>query len=77
MLTVREAWELIDARVRPLPARTVPLAEATGLVLAEPLIADEDQPACDHSAMDGYAVCEEAEFKSPFLRGRVMCDGAE
>jgi molybdopterin biosynthesis enzyme len=55
----------------------VPLAEATGLVLAEPLIADEDQPACDHSAMDGYAVCEEAEFKSPFLRGRVMCDGAE
>lgn len=72
MLTVREVWEVIDARVRPLPARTVPLAEAAGLVLAEPLIADGDQPACDHSAMDGYAVREEAEAGFFELAGEIL-----
>jgi len=31
-------------------------ADVTGRVLAEPLLADRDSPACDVSAMDGYAV---------------------
>lgn len=37
-------------------AEPVELPEATGRILAEPLVADRDSPPCDVSAMDGYAV---------------------
>lgn len=42
----------------PAPARTrrVPLEQALGLVLAEPLVAFTDLPSFDTSAMDGWAV---------------------
>ena len=40
----------------PLPAVRVPLAEALGGILREPVCATEDQPAFDRSAMDGYAI---------------------
>ena len=69
MLTSGEAWKLIDARVRKLPAKRVPLAEAMGCTLAEPLLAESDQPACDHSAMDGYAVAEDSVAGSFALIG--------
>lgn len=46
---------LLD-QVRPLPARPVPLAEASGLVLAEALGAPADLPGFASSAMDGFAV---------------------
>jgi molybdopterin molybdotransferase len=42
---------------RPTPASRRPLAEACGLVLAEPLLADRDQPPFDRSTRDGFAVC--------------------
>lgn len=42
--------------VRPLPAEAVPLAEAAGLVLAEPVHARLASPRRAVSAMDGYAV---------------------
>lgn len=72
MMTTNEAWKLIDARVRKLPARPVPLPEALGFALAEPLIAETDQPACDHSAMDGYAVLEDSFAGSFRLIGEVV-----
>ncbi|WP_044875050.1 gephyrin-like molybdotransferase Glp [Pseudomonas sp. LFM046] len=37
-------------------SETVPLAEADGRVLAEPLVAGLDLPPWDNSAMDGYAL---------------------
>lgn len=40
----------------PLPAEEVPLAEALGRVLAEPLRAPEPLPAFPRSTVDGYAV---------------------
>ena len=40
----------------PVGAETVPLADAAGRVLAEPLKALRTQPPFDASAMDGYAV---------------------
>lgn len=61
MLTVDDVWNLIDERVRPLGHKIMPLAEAVDLVLADPLLATEDQPASDHSAMDGYAVPENSQ----------------
>ncbi|MGH2769368.1 MAG: gephyrin-like molybdotransferase Glp, partial [Actinomycetota bacterium] len=39
-----------------LAPRSVPLAEAAGLVLVEALVAPFDLPRFPNSAMDGYAV---------------------
>jgi len=55
-LSVEEALERIVADVRPTAAETVPIEQAAGRVLAEPLLARLTQPPFDASAMDGYAV---------------------
>lgn len=54
MLTVSEVWEKIDALAAPLASECVPLAEAAGRILREAVLAPEDQPAFDRSAIDGY-----------------------
>jgi molybdopterin molybdotransferase len=53
---VEEVWALIDAHAATLPAQQVSLANALGLTLAEPAVADRDAPAFDRSTMDGYAI---------------------
>lgn len=50
------ARELAHAATSPLPARTVPLEEAGGAVLASALVAPVAVPPVDRAAMDGYAV---------------------
>ncbi len=56
LIAVAEALERLLAGVGPLPAESVPLAEAMDRVLAEPIVALRTQPPFDASAMDGYAV---------------------
>ena len=56
MLTVNEARERILAHFSPLPSEQVPILDALGRVLAEDVIAPNDVPPFDNSAMDGYAV---------------------
>jgi len=56
LLPVDDALGAILARVPPVTAETVPLAEAAGRVLAAPIVAGHDQPPFDASAMDGYAL---------------------
>jgi len=56
LLPVDEAQARLLAQTTPLPPQTVPLAEAAGRYLAEPLSARRDQPWTDLSAMDGYAI---------------------
>src|ERR671923_484327 len=51
-----QARAAVLERLRPLPARQVPLAEALGCVLAEDVTAAEDLPPFANSAMDGFAV---------------------
>lgn len=46
---------LLDA-IGVVGAERVALADAAGRTLAEPIAADRDSPACDVSAMDGFAV---------------------
>ena len=60
MLSVDQVCSLIDREVRPLPAIRLPLAEALGHNLAEEIRADADMPAFDRSAIDGYALPEDA-----------------
>lgn len=55
MLSVDEALARVVAGVAPLPAETVPLADAHERVLAEDIAAKLTQPPFPSSAMDGYA----------------------
>ncbi len=58
LIPVDEALRRLLADVEPIPeTEEVSLAEASGRVLARPVIADRTQPDFDASAMDGYAVC--------------------
>ena len=56
MISLAEARALIAEKILPLPAQTTALEMASGRVLRENIRADEDMPAFDRSAMDGYAV---------------------
>lgn len=56
MIELHEARDTILAETAPLPAQTVELLDALGLVLAEDVTATDAVPAFDNSAMDGYAV---------------------
>ena len=55
-IALEAAHERLFALARPLGAETVPLDEAGGRYLAEPLSARRTQPARDLSVMDGFAV---------------------
>ena len=56
MISLSEARALIKEKLSALPARSLPLFSLTGDVLREDVMAGEDSPAFDRSAMDGYAV---------------------
>lgn len=56
MIHPDEAWQRIAARLAVLPEETIPRRAALGRVLARPLVATVDVPACDVSAMDGFAL---------------------
>ncbi|WP_311028321.1 molybdopterin molybdotransferase MoeA [Mesorhizobium koreense] len=56
LLPVDSALELLLAGAAPLAKENVPIGEAAGRVLTEPLAALRTQPPFNASAMDGYAV---------------------
>lgn len=57
MITVDEARDQVRSRALPIEEmEQVPLAQATGRVLAVPVRADRDDPPFHRAMMDGYAV---------------------
>lgn len=54
--TLDAAWAWIGGRVAPPSARSLPLADCGGLVLAEAVAAVGDWPPSARAATDGYAV---------------------
>ncbi len=56
LLPVDDALAAVLAEARPLPAEDIPLVDAAGRYLAEPVVATLDLPPFTNSAMDGYAV---------------------
>ena len=56
MISAEEALQLVLDAAQQLPSEQRSMAEAAGLVLAEPVCADQDQPPFDRAMMDGYAV---------------------
>lgn len=57
LLSVEEAVALVTERLAPVtPGEVVPLPEASGRVLAAPVVAPVSLPPFDNAAVDGYAV---------------------
>lgn len=56
MISPEHAWDILEQSVSPLPAVSVPLRRACGLVLAAPVHARVSFPPAPVAAMDGYAV---------------------
>lgn len=57
LVEVDHALARILAAVAPLPVEQLPLLQAGGRVIAEPVFARENVPPFRNSAMDGFAVC--------------------
>jgi molybdopterin molybdotransferase len=53
---VSEAVLRLADRLHTVEVESLPLSQLAGRVLAEPLLADRDNPPLDVSAMDGYAI---------------------
>lgn len=73
LLEVEEAQARVLDEVRLLPEEEIRFNEAIGRVLREDLIASEDAPLFDNSAMDGYAVLA-ADVANVPARLRVIGD---
>ncbi|MCE2503256.1 MAG: molybdopterin molybdotransferase MoeA [Chlorobi bacterium] len=76
MISYSEALQtILDEVITPLPSERVPLVLSLGRTVAEGIVATEQIPAYNNSAMDGYAVLSEdtraASQKSP-ARLRVI-----
>lgn len=71
MVPVDEALRVILRRVTPLPGERVRRQDALGRVLAEPVIAPEDQPPFVASTVDGFAVRSQDGVAPRRLRGDV------
>lgn len=56
MLEEHQARQKILDAVEPGPASALPIAQASGLILAQDIVARLDSPPFDNSSMDGYAV---------------------
>jgi molybdopterin molybdotransferase len=72
LLSLAEARQLIRQAVRPFEPVAMPLAEAHGLVLRADVLAPEDLPAFDRSAMDGYALRADDTAKNFRIIGEVQ-----
>lgn len=54
--TAADAAALLSAHIRPVETEAIPYLDATLRILAQPITLDRPSPACDVSAMDGYAI---------------------
>ncbi len=78
LLSVDQAVAILDAAAVEPCRVMVPLALASGLVLASNILADRDYPPFDRSLMDGYAVCQaEAESGIPLRYSGEIAAGRE
>lgn len=81
---VDQALELLQARLTPVTGiETVPLADALGRVLAEPVFARRSSPPQANSAVDGYGFAggvNDGPQRLPLIQGRAAAgapfDGA-
>ncbi|MFC1516808.1 molybdopterin biosynthesis protein [Thermodesulfobacteriota bacterium] len=80
MKTLKEAREILFNRFQLsgiLPGETVPVPDAVGRVLAEPVTARLSSPEFHSSAMDGIAVKAEATFGAGETRPKALAMGKD
>jgi molybdopterin molybdotransferase len=70
LITVEEAFAILDGAVSPLGEEWAPLADAPGRILGADVVSDVDWPPFDTSAMDGYAVRAEDARSAGLLAER-------
>lgn len=75
MISVEEALARILSQITSLPAITVSLTDAQGLILAEDIIAQEDMPPFDNSAMDGFALLSQDSIQKADQVPRLRVTG--
>jgi molybdopterin molybdotransferase len=56
MISPQDALDRVLAMTQPLASASLPLRQAYGLILAEPIVPRDPSPPFDNSAKDGYAV---------------------
>ncbi len=72
MISVTDLWLQLDALTpSPLPAERVPLGSTHNRILREPILAPEDQPPFDRSAIDGYLTHAEQPAGLVTLQGTI------
>ncbi len=71
MITPDEALQLVLRHAHRLPSREVPVTDACGLPLAEPVRADRDYPPFARSMMDGFAVQTADAGRSVSVLGEI------
>ena len=76
MISVEEALERILSQIKPLNVTSVPLEQATGLVLAQDVVAQEDIPPFANSAMDGFALLSKDSQPREGQPARLRVTGA-
>ena len=78
MHSVDDARAILRGEATPLdPVEEAPLALATGRWLAEPVIADRDDPPFDKALMDGYALRASETPSTLRKTGRIVAGHAE
>jgi len=65
MIPLQEAQDYVLGRVSPLKTRRFPVAEALGLVTAEPILSNDLVPPFANTAMDGFAIRSEDLADAP------------
>jgi molybdopterin molybdotransferase len=73
MIEVSDAFEKVLEHAPQLPTETVSLSEALHCILAEPVVARNDSPSFNSSAMDGYGV-KASDVKSASEENPVELD---
>ncbi len=72
MISYQEALQIVLDSIRALPPVELPLSQAVGRVLAQPVTARWDLPPADNSAMDGYALSSEGNLSRLTLVGAAF-----
>jgi len=74
LTSIANALQLLfqNLRIKRLNHVTVPLHEALNRLLAEDIIAEEDIPRFDRSAVDGYAVKAEDTFEASQFKPKIL-----
>lgn len=72
MISVREAWTLLESNTNPLPSLHLPLDQCLGCALAAPVLADVDQPPFDRSSIDGFACCQGTDSGTFRVVGEIL-----